>query len=639
MLVAHPTYEFPEPAYAGVAVRPLSVWPFATRTLRLFVLIDPSLPDPTPRHGLLRAMQQAYFCSDGCSQTRAVREAALAAHYVLRHHNRDVLPLQHVNAATAVAALRGDTAFVALAGDAAVFAWRSGVLTGQRGLLRLPRPLGLEQDPRITLWSTRLKPGDRLLLVCGAAWQPDSQRLIEDVFRESDANQGDPVEERFVSTLSGSRQAGVLVVDSDAGPRTERHLALVSTREPGQHPPPTIGAQPERTPAPGGRTRGAMRWAARVLALVLLGAAALVALNPTADPLPRLVTLHRAQALLAQADETTDPFQAHALTASALELAQRGPSSGAPDEVAPLVSRATSKLDAIDRNYRVSPAMAVRLGPSGANVVDLTVGDDTLYTLDVVEASVRAFALDARDQQPTPDTLLVRAGAPVGSGGPPLAAPVAIQYLSGARPELGLLAIVDQARAVVGVGPDRTVRARPVASSASWRELGALGTDSQGRLYVLDSGSRRLLEYSSLGQPTLDSPRLLLDDRLAPNFAFERAAEIVGQQDEVYLRMDDGTLRHFGADGQEKEFVVRPPDGAPLTVSAVAPDRAGGLYLVDSANARILHTTADGTVLRQLRDPALAAVRQIRSSLDGSRLYGLVTSGILVFDVPQEGPL
>src|SRR6266568_2774957 len=243
MLVAQPTLELPEAPYGAVAARQLSVWPFATRTLRLFVLIDPSLPDPTPRHGLLRAMQQAYFCSDGCSQTRAVREAALAAHYVLRHHNRDVLPLQHVNAATAVAALRGDTAFVALAGDAAVFAWRDGVLTGQRGILRLPRPLGLDQDPRITLWSTRLDPGDRLLLVCGAAWQPDSQRRIEDIFRQSDAIHVDQVEQELVAALSCSRLAGVLVVDPAVGSRPEGHLALVSTREPGQRPPSVGVAQ------------------------------------------------------------------------------------------------------------------------------------------------------------------------------------------------------------------------------------------------------------------------------------------------------------------------------------------------------------------------------------------------------------
>src|ERR1700716_1839355 len=185
MPVGQSAADVPEAPFGAVVARQLSVWPFAARTLRLFVLVDPSLSDPTLRRGLVRAMQQGYFRSDGCSQTRAVREAALAAHYVLRHHNRDVLPLDHVNAATAVAAVRGDVAFVALAGDAAAFAWRDGALTGQRGMLRVARPLGLEQDPRITLWSTPLDPGDRLLLVCGASWSAESPRAIEDILGQT----------------------------------------------------------------------------------------------------------------------------------------------------------------------------------------------------------------------------------------------------------------------------------------------------------------------------------------------------------------------------------------------------------------------------------------------------------------------
>src|SRR4030081_4083708 len=181
MLLAQPAADVPEAPFGAVVARQLSVWPFAARTLRLFVLVDPSLSDPTLRRGLVRAMQQGYFRSDGCSQTRAVREAALAAHYVLRHHNRDALPIDQVNAATAVAAVRGDVAFVALAGDAAAFAWRDGMLTGQRGILRVARPLGLEHDPRITLWSTPLNRGDRLVLVCGAIWTAESPRAIEEI--------------------------------------------------------------------------------------------------------------------------------------------------------------------------------------------------------------------------------------------------------------------------------------------------------------------------------------------------------------------------------------------------------------------------------------------------------------------------
>src|SRR5690242_19582003 len=93
-----PPIALPQAPFGAMIARQLSVWPFGARTARLFVLIDPSLPNQTLRSGLVRAMQQGYFASDGYSQTRAVREAALAAHYVLRHHNRNVLPLSHVTA-------------------------------------------------------------------------------------------------------------------------------------------------------------------------------------------------------------------------------------------------------------------------------------------------------------------------------------------------------------------------------------------------------------------------------------------------------------------------------------------------------------------------------------------------------------
>lgn len=592
MLVAQPSVALGETPFGAIAARQLSVWPFAARTLRLFLLVDPSLSDPALRRGLVRAMQQGYFRSDGCSHTRAVREAALAAHYVLRHHNRDALPLDHVSAATAVAAVRGDVAFVALAGDAAAFAWRDGKLTGQRGILRVARPLGLEQDPRITLWSTPLEPRDRLVLVCGAAWSAESPRAMEAILGPT-ADAAESAEERLAEALGGQRPAGVMIVESSGAARPERHLALVSPRE----RPAALAAPPavRHRPPPNERTsRRLLRlfphWLSPLVALALLGLAGLAAFSPFGD---------RPQLSMVQQSALSDPIN----------------------------------------DYRVNPAMAVRLGPSGGNVVDLAVGDDAVYTLDVVEASVRAFALDARDQQPTPETLLVRAGTPLGGGSRRLNVPVAMRYIDSANSaasDPGALAIVDQSRSVVQVGRDRTLTPRQVPTSASWRELGALGTDGDGHLYVLDSGSRRLLEYPSLSQRVLDPPRLLLDGRSAQGLTFEHAAEIVGEQDQVYMRMDDGTLRRFDSQGTEAPIAVLPPDGHPPVVSGIAPDRRGGLFLADPPNSRVLHTTADGTILGQFRDPALAGLRQIQSSLDGHRLYGLVASGVLVFDLPED---
>ncbi len=589
MLVARPSVDISEAPFGAVVARQLSVWPFAARTLRLFVLVDPSLSDSTLHDGLVRAMQQGYFRSDGCSQTRAVRDAALAAHYVLRHHNRDVLPLDQVNAATAVAAMRGEMAYVALAGDAAAFAWHDGALTGQRGMLRVARPLGLEQDPRITVWSTPVTPGDRLVLVCGAVWTAESPRLIEEILGGG-VESAESIEDRLAAALGGPRSAGVMIVES-SGPtaaRPKSHLTLASSRQHEQAlPSPSHGEPRPHVASTRARPRGrlSLRWLSPIVALALLGVAAVAAFNPAStEPQPAMVPLPTL-------DQT--------------------------------------------RVYAVNPAMAVSLGPAGSNVVDLAIGDEAIYTLDVVEASVRAFGLDGHDQQATPDTLLVHSGTPLGVSGRQLSAPVAIHFLPGAGADLGGLAIVDQTRAVVQVGRGRTITPRQVPTSASWRELGALGGTGDGHLYVLDSGAHRLLEYPSLNQRVVDPPRLLLEGTSASALSFEHAAEVLGEHNVVYVRMDDGTLRRFNAQGIETPVAIQSPDGRRPVVSGIAPDRQGGLFLADPLNGRVLHITVDGTLMSQFRDPALAGLRQIQSSLDGQRIYGLVAAGVLVFDLPE----
>src|SRR5215207_5553745 len=161
----------PDSLTASVA-RHFSLWPFGTRTMRLSLLIDPARMPPSLQRGVVRAAQQAFIRSETGSLTNAVRAAVHAAHYVLQHYNYDVLPQDHATAAAAVVATRGGTAYVALAGDAAVFAWRNRALSGQRTGARSARPLGLEPEPRVTLWSAPFAHDDRLVLVCGAAW-PD----------------------------------------------------------------------------------------------------------------------------------------------------------------------------------------------------------------------------------------------------------------------------------------------------------------------------------------------------------------------------------------------------------------------------------------------------------------------------------
>ena len=561
MSLAQPVLEpTPQTPFGAVVARQLSVWPFGARTARLFVLVDPSLASQSLRNGLLRAMQQGYFGSDGYSQTRAVREAALAAHYVLRHHNRDVLPLNQVNAASAVAALRGNVAFVALAGHAAAFGWHDGELTAQRGILRLPRPLGLEQDPVIALWRTPLtEPGDRLVLVCGASWPPDAEQQVRTILASTPSTA--EAEQKLAQVLGDTRPASVLVI----APHTRApHLRLVPTSEPLASDTPA--------PTPPARRSSPIRWLATALGALLFGLLALGALAMS------------------------------------------------PHTVLP-----TERVDAL------SPRMAVRLGGAAANVDDLAVGNAALYTLDAVEGAVRAYALDATEQRPGPETLLARAGTWFAGASRPLAEPVAIEYLPGSP---GSLAVIDQSRTLMQLGDDGTSSTLDVPTSASWQELGALGTGAAGELLFLDSRARQLLAYAASGQTVLDPPRRLLDGASLTGLRFERVAQVIGTPDSVVMRLDDGTVHRVNSNGLDQLLQLPAVGGTTSAISAIASDRFGGIYLADPLDARVVQTTLDGTLVRQLRAPALAGVRAIEVSLDGRRLYALVATGVLVADIP-----
>ena len=133
----------------------------------------------------------------------------------------------------------------------------------------------------------------------------------------------------------------------------------------------------------------------------------------------------------------------------------------------------------------------------------------------MVEGSVRAFALDALDQQPTPETLVARAGVTLDPRGRKLSTPVAMQYLN------GTLAVIDQARTVVEIDGNRKLNLRSIPTSLSWQALGALGSDPTGHLLFVDSGSRSLLDYPSLSQRPADPPPVRLDSSSAPGLAFD----------------------------------------------------------------------------------------------------------------------
>jgi len=604
--------EEPTPCHA-IVPRQLSVWPFGKRDMRLLLLLDPSRVETEIIAPLLRAMQHTCFRSQTGSQTTAVRAAVLAAHYVLQHHNHDDLAYAQLTAGVAVAIRRGGVAYVALAGEAAALAWRSGRLSGQRTANRSGRPLGLDAEPRITLWSTPLRAGDRLILATGAAWREETPRSIADILA---AHPTCEAEELLVEVLSSAPGRARVLIDDGTLP------ARGSAVRPGRMTAHTPHVQPKQA------KRKRWRTLLPLLPAAALGVGAAIILSPATPPQHEALR-QQAESILTQAREATDLYQAHALVAVGRSLAQRA-ADLAPNENATLLQRATAMLDDVDRVQPVQPTQVVRLGPTGANVVDLAVSAERLFTLDVVEGAVRGFDPLAAEQWPTPDTLLVRKGAAL--GGRSLDTPVAIQYVASGQPESGALTIIDRARTIAQLRPDGVLSARSLPSSGSWQRLGALGADADGNLYVLDSGAQALLEYPGASQRLVDPPSPLLATR---SFGLERVAEVLPLR-ELYVRLDDGSVRRLTREGQSLDFAVRPPDGSLGPLAALAPDREGGLFLADPAHARILQVTAEGAFVRQLRDPALAGIRQLQSSPDGRRLFGLVASGVLAFDLPAQ---
>jgi hypothetical protein len=364
---------------------------------------------------------------------------------------------------------------------------------------------------------------------------------------------------------------------------------------------------------------------------------------------PEHVELARqAEALLEQAERARDSYQAHALAANALTLAQ-GAVSAAPGEYAALVDRADRALRDIDRVYTVEPSVLVHLGAASRDVSDIVMGGGNVYLLHLAEGSVRRFDSRTTNQRLEAGTVVAQRGAVVGARR--LDTPVAMTWVSGEQGEAGALTIVDQARGVVQVSPGgRPVRKR-LAGAAEWKRLNALAS-AGSTLYLLDGDAGQLLAYPNATEgvsecsaktcPPLKSEggSQVLDFRGIPTLPTSRAVEVL-PLDDFYLRLDDGSVRRLDWQGHELPFSVRPPDASLGAVSAMASDGRGGLYLADPVQERILHVTAEGRLLRQLRSTspsALSVVRSIKVGAGEQSLLSLGDSGILSIPLPVEIP-
>jgi hypothetical protein len=590
--------------FGASATYHLSLWPFGTRTLRLFLLVDPRPAEPALVRALLGGMQYEYGRWQTSSQTRAMRSTLLAAHDILRQHNRGMLSHRQATAAGVVAAARGPRVYVAMSGEAVACSWSAGVLETRHTGTRVDRPLGLEPEPPVTLWSAPFGPGDRVVLACGASWHPGADQVVREILTTTPTHLA---ARRIADALvHPNGPARVLVADGVPGAARRDSAARPRSRT-------------TRTARPlGGRL------VPMLLGLLLLSAIGASPCNPLGEP-RHLSQARQANALLQQAEQTTDAYEAHDLAAGAQELAQQA-ASAEPAEHAGLVERTRALLERIDRVSWVSPRLLVRLGPATANVVDLAVSGDTLYTLDVADGSVRGFDLNLQEQAPTPETVILRPGSLV--GGRPIERPVAMEYVR--APSEGALTVVDQTRRVIQL-QGRSPSVRPLPSSGAWHRLSGLASDQQGNLYVLDNQADRLqlLAYPGAVSHLTDPPRVLVD----PGAGLPvNVIDLLALED-LFVVHQDGWVGRYDRQGNPLPFTARSPEGQLGRVASAAPDGSGGLFLAEPDHARIVETTHEGSFVRQLRATSLQDLRALHLSADRRVLYGLARDGIVAIDL------
>ncbi|MBV9355288.1 MAG: hypothetical protein JO023_07130 [Chloroflexi bacterium] len=568
----------PDPACRLAVVRQFALWPFGSRLLRLHLLLETGEPDEHLNRVLLRAMQQEYFRSEARSQTKAMRSVVLSAHYVLQHRNHDALAHDRVTAAAACSAMRGNTAFVAMAGDAVALAWDGERLRFDRGGARLARPLGGESQPEIRLWSTPLEAGGRLALLCCPRWDDDALSVAERILSSSEPPAG--AQAALAEAFAGSAgPAHVLVAAAPA--HAERRPRLHASRPPA----PAARRGPTGT-YPVEQVRPLVAKAGR--------------------PGQRSATSRRRPLLLA-------PLLASLLVLASLAFASP-----------------TSRSNPPTLNIRTSGALLAPFAHAGARLADLAVGPDRLYTLDVGQGVVRQYRTDQVGQIGA--TEILHTGMSV--DGQAVEAPVAMTYLPDPTHSTGALAVVDGGRDLLLAFLDGRLVRQPMLGS-NWQGLSSLSAEPGGGLLLADGGNGSLLTYPtpSIDQALQSSP--LLDRASAPALPFDHIVGILPASD-LYVETDDGVVRRFDTSGQELPFAVQPPDAPLGPISGMTGDGQGGLFLADPTRQRIVETGREGQVVRELRTPDvdLDSVRAPQLSLDGSRLYALTDQGVIAIDLP-----
>ena len=201
--------------------------------------------------------------------------------------------------------------------------------------------------------------------------------------------------------------------------------------------------------------------------------------------------------------------------------------------------------------------------------------------------------------------------------------------------EGGRLLILDQKGTLWAYALGREVRALTLPGLDVSSETGWRLASYRGRLYVLVPEQGQVLRYPTRGN-TFESPEVYFPPSTGVDLSGVRDMAIDGY---IYLLWEMGLVRRF-LGGEEQPLSILLPD-APLSQTpalfARPDEEAAYLYLVDTAQQRVVQLTKEGELVRQLRAQAPYLFTDLRGLfVDEAQSRLLVTDGhrLLLAEVP-----
>jgi len=200
-------------------------------------------------------------------------------------------------------------------------------------------------------------------------------------------------------------------------------------------------------------------------------------------------------------------------------------------------------------------------------------------------------------------------------------------------PALGTSAlfILDKQAHVLEYEPAAGLKSFPTADNSAWRNPVAM-TGYLGRLYLLDSGTNRILRYVLTNIGYDGSPTDYLPAETGANLAGAIDLAIDGN---VYVLHADGKISKY-SEGAAVAFPQKNLDEPLKEPSCIvvtgSMDESGSVYVADTGNGRIVQFSKAGEFVRQLRSRDAGYMAALRGLfvdeaakklylIDGNKLY------------------